>query len=641
MAARGLDYRRMSCVASTGRHSPVLLIGTLVAVLFCAGRFAAVGDDRIAPPTLKGADGGVWWDRTRVPKLQEDAKVVRSSTYITMRDGVRIAADIYLPDGLPSGAKLPTILEQTRYHRSNLVAPEAKALDKPRWYIAPFVQSGYAVVIVDVRGTGASFGLRPVEYGEEEVRDGYDLVQWIINQRWSDGKVGAYGQSYLGTAAENLISVQHPAVKAAAIQFSLWDAYADAFPGGLVSIPLATKWGQAIRAMDLNQFDPKGPSRGVRPVDEDVNGVLLKEAVSLHEGNERVEEDLHTRLTFRDDKLSQGYSVDDSSPHQRVAKEVASRAPILTIDGYYDGGYPAGAIKRFTNVITPGSCLILGPWNHGARYDYDPDQGARVAQFPLMEEVLRFFDYYLKDLDTGINGEPRVHYFTMGTNTWNNADSWPPPQVHRRPFYLAADQKLGDSLPGASGHEQYLVDLNAHTAQYSRHYTAATADFVDYPDRRATAGRVLSFTSAPLISDVTVTGQGSVSLFVSSDQTDGQFLAYLEVVHPDGRVSYVTEGGIRALNRKILKEPPPYLNYGVNHSYKRSDALPMRPGEISEILFDLQPVSYLFSKGSRIRVSFAGADSLNFININDKAPTWQLNWGGATPSRIELPVADR
>jgi hypothetical protein len=138
-----------------------------------------------------------------------------------------------------------------------------------------------------------------------------------------------------------------------------------------------------------------------------------------------------------------------------------------------------------------------------------------------------------------------------------------------------------------------------------------------------------------------VTGQGLISLFVSSDQPDGQFIAYLEVVHPDDRVSYVSEGGIRTLHHKVLRDSPPYLNYGVYHSYNKVDAQLMTTGETEEIVFDLQPVSYVFEKGSRIRLSFAGADALNFTRVNDKAPNWKISWGGATPSRIELPVGDR
>ena len=619
-----------------------LIVLSLFALAVCGGNYSAVAqnDDRKIP-AVKASDGAVWWDRTEVGKPSDDVGIVRSSVYVTMRDGVRIAADVYLPDDLAPGVKLPTILEQTRYHRSNLYAPEARSLDKPSRYIAPFVHSGYAVVVVDVRGTGASFGRRPMEFNDEEVRDGYDLVQWIINQRWSGGKVGAYGQSYLGTMAENLLSVQHPAVKAAAIQFSLWDAYTDSFPGGMIPIPLVTKWGQAIHALDLNQFDPKGPTRGVRPVDEDTDGALLREAMSIRGTHQRVDDDLRTMLTFRDDKLSQGYSIDDVSPHRRVSKEVSSRVPILSIDGYYDGNYASGAIKRFTNVITPGSCLILGPWNHGALYGYDPDQGANVSQFPLTEQVLRFFDHYLKDLDNGIAEEPRVHYFTLGKNLWTSSESWPPANITKKNLYLGPDLGLLEARPTKSGLQEYSVDLEAHTAALSRYNSVATANFVDYPDRRQTAGRVLSYTSTPLQSDLEVTGRGLVSLFVSSDQPDGQFIAYLEVVHPDGRVSYVSEGGIRALHHKVLKDSPPYLNYGVYRSYKKVDAQLMTTGETEEIAFDLQPVSYVFEKGSRIRVSFAGADALNFTKVNDKVPNWKINWGGATPSRIELPVGDR
>jgi len=131
-----------------------------------------------------------------------------------MRDGVRLAIDVYLPSDLAAGTRLPTILEQTRYRRSLEPRPELRdSLDQPSGKITAFVSRGYAYVIVDVRGSGASFGSRPVELGPTEVRDGRDVVDWIIRQPWSTGSVGATGVSYVGSTAELLLVNRHPAVR--------------------------------------------------------------------------------------------------------------------------------------------------------------------------------------------------------------------------------------------------------------------------------------------------------------------------------------------------------------------------------------------------------------------------------------------
>ncbi len=203
-----------------------------------------------------------------------------------MRDGVRLAADIYLPQGLEPATRLPAILEQTRYHRSIEPRPEfLETLGKPSKKFVEFVTRGYAYVVVDVRGSGASFGSRRMEFLPDEVRDGKEVVDWIIKQTWSDGKVGATGVSYVGTTAELLLVNTHPAVRVIAPQFALFDAYADvAFPGSVHLTWFIDVWGQAVSNMDRSLFTEQARQRviGVRPVDEDADRRLLAEAISAH-----------------------------------------------------------------------------------------------------------------------------------------------------------------------------------------------------------------------------------------------------------------------------------------------------------------------------------------------------------------------
>jgi uncharacterized protein len=165
------------------------------------------------------------------------------SRYLTMRDGVRIALTLCLPAERADGAQLPTILNQTRYFRSmELRRPFRTLLGGKALHHIPstarsrkrFVAAGYAWVDVDVRGTGASYGSRVSEWSPDEVRDGAEIVDWIVRQPWSNGRVGALGSSYSGAAAEFLLANAHPAVRAVAPRFALFDAYPDiAFPGGI------------------------------------------------------------------------------------------------------------------------------------------------------------------------------------------------------------------------------------------------------------------------------------------------------------------------------------------------------------------------------------------------------------------------
>ena len=135
------------------------------------------------------------------------------SFYIGMSDGVKLAADVYLPKKY-SGEKLPVLIQFERYWRS-AVKRKNKG-QKPKLYgrAKYFSDNGYALVIVDTRGSGASFGTRLSEYSPQEVNDASDVLDWVIEQTWSNGKVGSYGTSYTGTTAELLCATKHPSLKA-------------------------------------------------------------------------------------------------------------------------------------------------------------------------------------------------------------------------------------------------------------------------------------------------------------------------------------------------------------------------------------------------------------------------------------------
>ncbi|MBV9267239.1 MAG: CocE/NonD family hydrolase, partial [Acidobacteriaceae bacterium] len=226
--------------------------------------------------------GGIWWWLSRAPPLPpgcaaiwDDAtdplppnpsrgsgksfleyaneRITRKSQYVTMRDGVRLAVDSYLPKSLAPGKRLPTLLCQTRYYRQfELRWPYSRFRQPPASEYPQFwVLYDYAFVLTDVRGTGASFGSRAAELSPDEVADGAELVNWIIAQPWSDGQVGAYGGSYMGAAAELLLTTMHPAVKAVAALSSPYDLYLDGMmPGGIQWRAFHRQWSDANDVLD-------------------------------------------------------------------------------------------------------------------------------------------------------------------------------------------------------------------------------------------------------------------------------------------------------------------------------------------------------------------------------------------------------
>jgi len=217
------------------------------------------------------------------------------SRYLTMRDGCRLAIDLYLPqrgDGGAPPARVPTILILTPYYRRFKLRAGAAATTEASpgaaRYRDVFVPRGYALVVVDVRGTGASFGSRDSFRSPAEREDYREIADWIVAQPWSDGAIGATGISYVGAACDFLASTGHPAVKAIAPLFAVWDTYSNHYyPGGMLLTRLATSYDALMVALDhdrrdlladfpyFNNPDFDGPP----PVDEDADGALCRAAV--------------------------------------------------------------------------------------------------------------------------------------------------------------------------------------------------------------------------------------------------------------------------------------------------------------------------------------------------------------------------
>ncbi len=620
---------------------PRWILGLATALVFCSPFFA-----QTATPTA--APDGAWWtgdDKTGGISKPSYGGVTRTSRYVTLRDGVRLAVDVYLPEGLKAGGRLPTILEQTRYRRSFEFQPAVRAAaDQPPARVKEFVTRGYAYVIVDVRGSGASFGSRRAELGPQEVKDGSEVVDWIISQPWSDGKVGATGVSYVGTTSELLLVNRHPAVKAVAPQFALFDAYTDiVFPGGVRHSWFIKNWGAAIGAMDRDEIPDAQRQQliGVRPADEDPGKTLLAQAIREHATNIDIAAEL-APINYRDDRALAGWTLEEISPKSYVRELTASRAAIYSYSGWYDGGYPLSAINRFLTVRNSGSRLVLGPWNHGGRFYFSPANGRANSSFPHTQELLRFFDYHLKGEKTSIVREPPVHYYTMGEERWHSASTWPLPQTRKQTWFFANENVLSAKKPVADkAFDTYRVDYTAGTGNLSRWNTLFGGGPVDYPDRGEEDRKLLTYTSAPLEQDTEVTGHPIVTLILSSTAADGQFFVYLEEVDETGRVRYVTEGELRAIHRSLSAARPPYKSPVPYRTFLRRDAKPLVPGQITELTFDLLPTSYLFRKGRKVRIAIAGADKDHFEIIPGDPPTVHIYRGGANQSRIVLPVIPR
>lgn len=550
------------------------------------------------------------------------------TAYVRMRDGVRLAVDVYLPRDLAAGARVPALLRQTRYWRAR-EGGAAGGIEKF------FVTHGYAVVTADVRGTGASSGVWTMPWSPAEVRDAGEVVDWIVAQPWSDGRVGSYGNSYDGNSALLLAASMRPAVRAVMPRHYEFDEYTDiAFPGGVFNEWMIKEWNEGNRQLDNNA--------GARAVAEDAGQSVLRAAVAEHAKNLDMYEAAR-RVTFRDDSAF-GATLDDFSPFHYRAEIERSGALLNPWGGWFDAVTADAVIKTFINFSNPQRAVI-GPWNHGATQNANPYFRDDSPRLYTPAEWLRLFDQTLKGVETEIAGAQKervLYYLTMGEERWKATRTWPVEGTRPTRFFMSQDNSLSSASPmNATGADSYKVDFEATTGEQNR-WRTQLGNPVNYPDRAAEDRRLLTYTSQPLAEDTEITGYPVVDLFVTSTHTDGNFFVYLEEVDEAGKVTYLTEGMLRALHRKISTDAQPYKTLVPYHSFKRKDAQPLVPGEVSELKFAMQPTSVLIRKGHRLRIAIAGHDKSTFARVPaDATPTITVARNRRNASFVELPVVSR
>jgi len=573
------------------------------------------------------------------------------STYITVRDDVKIAATICLPKGLSADTKIPTVLTQTRYWRAmELRIPFRWILDSmvPNTPNPEVITSrGYALIYTDVRGTGASDGTRMVPFSEEEVKDGSDVVDWIISQPWSDGNVVSKGISYTASTAELFARNNHHAVKAVIPGHGFWDPYTEiAFPGGCFDYAFMQLWSFLGKNLDLNNpkvFRQIRPDawlliNGVKPVKGDKDLKLLQNAINQHKSNQYVYDHTLNR-DFRDEPLPDGTTFDDISIFARKEKIEKSNVPILAWSSWLDSGYGDAIIERFMN-LSNSQIAILGDWSHGAVYPANHFFPERTFVTPTPKDKvnawINFFDKCV--YGDGIQGKT-IYYYTLAEEKWKKSEVWPPKGHFYQKWYFSENNSLIREEPKENSRsDDYKVNYRTTTGRNNR-WWALLGLPITYYNRNKIDEKLLCYTSQPFESDIEITGQIVACLYLSSTHEDGAIFAYFEDVDESGNVTYITDGEFRPLHRKILTDEPPYKMLIPYHSYKKEDSAPLIPGEIMELKFGLHVTSVLIKKGHRIKIAIAGADKDTFIRYPAEGrPTITIFRNKEFPSYIELPI---
>ncbi len=591
--------------------------------------------------------------------------------YIAMRDGVRLAIDIWYPADLAPGQRVGTVVYATRYGRAfaptalgrSIAALVSSLRHRPDLdqEVEAFNRSGIAVVSLDVRGSGASFGHREIEWSPAEIADYGQVVDWIVAQPWSNGRVGALGVSYLGNAAELFAATGRGAVKAVAPLFSDFDPVASpTAPGGVLNIGFIQAWGAAnsgLDAGDVCRFGRIGGLKcwlarrviaGIKPVDGDSGPALLREATRAHAANYDVYAAIRQASSPRDPLAPSGLSVDSVSPCCGELRAIErGGVPMLVRVGWLDAGTVNGALARFL-TLSNSQEVEIGPWSHGGGHHIDPFLPDHTPVEPSRAEQIRtlvaFFARYLGD-GVGATAAPamrRISYYTMNDGRWRTTTSWPPAGVAIQRCYLGPGHELDSALVTTardSFNDAYVVDYGASTGAANRWATQEGGGDVVYPDRRSEDARLLTYSSAVLSRDIEITGTPVATLFIASSATDGAFHVYLEDVSPAGRVTYITEGSLRARDRRISPRAP-YRSPAPFHSLSSRDAEPLTPNVVDSMVIELQATSVRLRAGHRLRFSVAGADASTFERIpaGGPPPTVRVYHGAPYQSSVEIPV---
>jgi putative CocE/NonD family hydrolase len=567
-----------------------------------------------------------------------------ASYYLTMRDGTRIAIGLWYPGGKPPTGQAPVLLVQTRYGRAGIYGYN----EGGRY--ADFRKAGYVVAIVDVRGSTASFGPRDVEMGPDEIADMDEIIRHFRAQPWSNGQVIATGLSYMASTAD--LATGSPArLTAAIVREADFDPYRDLMlPGGISNDFMLEGWGADTLRRDLGRsVDPAlgldctirvadcpGLFPRMQPVDADPDFALIRQAIA---GRRRWTSQTYAGADYFDDKAANGYALAEFSPGTRLAEIRKQAVPVQYWGSWMDAGTASGALNRYRAAPEVPAQVIITANSHGGNVSTDPFFTAGRAPVPSFDDQIAAMQGFAAKVRAGEPIARSIRYYVLGAGIFRDTPIWPPKGIEMRRLHLDAGHSLTDRASGKGGANRYPVDFAATTGATTRWSTQFGAA-ADYGDRRAADAKLIAYTGKPFDRDMELAGRASVTLTMTAETTDPAIFVYLEDVAPDGRVTYLTEGMLRAVSRKLAGPGDlPYPMDAPAHSHKRADAEPVTPGKPFEVRIAFFPVAALVRRGHAIRVAIAGADAGTFRRYSEGKPdVFTIFHGGADGSALYLPL---
>jgi uncharacterized protein len=579
--------------------------------------------------------------------VQQESIKIDFNVAVKMRDGVTLYADIYRPD---DKGKYPAILGRLPY--KDVFFSNAQGFKD----VQRMARAGYAVVMHDCRGSGVSEG----EFYPQRLdpQDGYDAVEWVAAQPWCDGNVGMYGGSYFGHTQWLAAITQPPHLKTIIPMICSIHRGAPFLKSNVFCMELIRAYLMWLaHALVKNKVTPERLHSLENQLSyfadhiQDQYYVLPLKDVPVAKVVEEC-----SGASFYTDVLAH---IDDGEYWQQLHSPIPIEkvtVPAFHISGWFDP-HVSGVLASYINLRDKGGSeisrknrVIIGPWVHSFLFEskvgvLDFGNSSSGASIDLTGMQIRWYDYWLKGIENGIPNEPPVRFFVMGDNVWRNENEWPLARTRYTKYYFHseghANGRFGDgvldtNLPNAEQNDIYLYDPKnpVPTLGGVRDFNDRTTGVGDQRKIEERAD-VLVYTSAPLETDLEVTGPILVKLWAESSAVDTDFTGKLVDMWPDGPVYNLTEGIVRARYRESF-----------------SEAKLIESGKIYEYTIELGATSNVFKAGHRIRLEIS---SSNFPwydrNLNTGRPLGQdaemrvaiqtIYHKAQFPSHIMLPVIPR
>ena len=514
--------------------------------------------------------------------------IAMQPAWIPLPDGVRLAADLFVPTQGEAGERFPVLLEYLPYRKD-----ESRSRNYALY--AYFVRRGYIVARVDMRGTGNSEGrLIPYEYSDIENDDGEIVIDWLSKQSFSNGNVGMFGISWGGFNSIHLAMRNPPALKAIIAVAATDDLYQDDahYMDGSIHVD------SYEMGLDLDNARPGAPDY---VIDEDYfeNRFDAPPWMMTYKRQQR-DGPFWERTTLR-------------------ARYDSIRVPTFVIGGWYDG-YRDSVPRMLEHVQAPMKAIV-GPWSH-----YFPHDAMPTPRIEWRHEAVRWYDQWLKGRDTGILDEPRFavyvrHWHPPGPvlevvdGEWRWEDGWPIARIRERTLYAQPNHDLGDEIPAPALHQLRNVPSTGVEAGGPVMWWGDAAY-----DQRPTDAFSLVYDSAPLEAELEILGLPRALLQVSADAPLADWFVRLSDVAPDGTVTQVAGAGFNGAHRESAKHPKP-----------------LEPGVPFALDIEMHFTSWVFPKGHRIRFAVNNAQ-WPMLWPKPYPVTTTLALGGEAPARVVLPV---